>query len=248
MLFISCLSLASCLTYAGTEKDALRVSFTEFVPWKTVTAGGNLSGIDIELMAMIAERMDLDLEVTPYPWKRGLRRLETGDVDIITSLLRRPQREAFAYFIEPPYVTQSNKAFFVLKGNENTISKYDDLKGLTIGTFDKNHYFEPFDHDTSLDKFSGKSTEQLLKMLLAGRLDTFIMTEEVGEFKIKELGFEGQIVKADYKYSKPMNVYLALSKNSPLSDRRDEISTILTELIQEGIIEKLKDKYLHSQE
>ena len=244
MTVVAWLGLLAFPLMAEEQRGELRVTFTQFVPWKTILADGSLSGIDIELMEMIAKRMDLDLKVTLYPWKRGLNKLETGDIDIQTSFLRRPAREEYAYFIEPPYVTQSNKAFFVLKGNEDLINQYEDLKGLGIGIFDKNHYFERFDQDTSLRKHPAKSTEQIFKMLLAGRTDTVIFTEEVGEFKLKEYGWDDRIVKARYKYSKPMNVYLAISKRSPLADRRDEISVILQELLDEGVIEQLKEKYL----
>lgn len=247
LMTVGCLFCA-CPVKAEEAKDVLRVPFAQFVPWKTVMGDGRLSGIDIELMEIIADKMNLKLEVTRYPWKRGLKYLEDGKIDIHTSLLRRPQREAFAYFIDPPYVTRSNKAFFVLQGKEATIGRYEDLKGLRIGVFEKNHYFKQFDQDSSLNKVHIKTTEQMFQMVAAGRLDAFVMTQEVGEYKLREFGFDDRIVKASYVYSKPMDVHLALSKKSPLADRRDEISSVLQDLLDQGVVEQLKKKYLHSPE
>lgn len=233
-----------CALPAAAGQDVLHVSFTRFPPWKIELEDGGYGGIDIELLKLVADRMDLELDIETYPWKRGLRMLETGEVDVVTSLLRRPDREKFAHFIEPPYVRQTNKAFYVLKGNERLVTRYENLANLRVGTFVGLKYFERFDNDQSLNKVPAREVDQIFDQLLQGRVETLIYTEAAGDFRLRQMGLEDEIVKAAYVYKKPQDVYFALSRKSMLAQRLDEFSRVLGDLVSEGAVERIKAQVL----
>lgn len=191
--------------------------------------------------------MDLEIEYVHLPFKRGLKMVEHGEIDLMIGVLRRPEREAYAFFLTPPYKNQTNKAFYVLKGKEDIITRYEDLRSLKIGTQLGGRYFPRFDADTSIEKWGVKSTDLCVKMLLARRIDAFINTETAGDYRIAKLGMSDVIGKAEYVYEEQQDVYMILSKQSPYASRVAEFNEAITDLVEQGQFERIRKEYLSNQ-
>ena len=229
---------------ARAENEILRVSFNPLPPWKIIDDTGRPDGIDIAFLRLLAKRMKLEIKFVHLPFKRGLKTLEHGDIDLMVGMLRRPSRETYAHFLTPPYKNQTNKAFYVLKGKEDTITRYEDLRPLAVGTQLGGQYFPRFDMDANIKKSEVKDTEFNVRMLLAGRIDTFITTEAAGDYRLAQLGLTDCITKARYLYSEQPDVYMALSKKSPLSARLTEFNKVMQDLVEHGEFERLKIEFL----
>jgi len=229
---------------AQAEQETLQYAFSEFTPWKITLDDGSLGGIDVEIVKIMAERMNLKLEIQKFPLKRVFAMLEDGDSDIATSILRRPSRELFLYYIEPPYLTESNKAFYVLKGNEHLVQKYDDLAKLKVGTHAGSKFFPQFDQDISINKIVAANLEKNIQMLLAERINTFIYTEIGANYQLTKRGLNDRIVAAPYRYTKQQNVHMVLSKKSKFAHRRDEFNRVMADMVREGVVERIKAKYI----
>jgi len=223
----------------------LHVSHNALPPWKTVDKNGTPGGIDVELLKLLADRMSLSAELTNLPFKRGLKMLETGDIDLMTGILRRPEREDYVFFISPPYKTSTNKAFFVLKGNETLITKHEDLYNLRIGTKLGSQYYPQFDNDRAIPKNPVSNDQLSIKMLMAGRIDTFVMTESTGDYYIAQSGLSDTITKAEFAHRKEQNVYMVLSKESKHAHRLDEFNKVMAELIAEGAFETIRAQFFN---
>lgn len=241
-----CLCLLALLpaSEAWAADAVLRVSFNPLPPWKIVNKDGTIGGIDMALLGMLAERMHLNIEFVRLPFKRGLNMVEHGEIDLMTGVLRRAERERFAHFLTPPYKDHSNKAFYVLKGREDTITRYEDLRSLVIGTQLGSRYFPRFDQDGAIEKSEVKTVDLNIKMLLAGRIDAFVNTEAAADYRLSRLGLTDVIGKAPYVYSKRQAVHMILSKRSPLAGRLAEFNRTLRELLDEGWLERIQEKYL----
>lgn len=228
---------------ARAEDNLLRVAFSELPPWKVILPDGTPGGIDIELLRMLAEKMECRLKFVNLPFKRGLKMLEHGEMDIMIGVLKRPDRETYLHFLQPAYKNESNKAFFVLKGRERLIKRYEDLRPMTIGTQLGVCYFPRFDQDTNLQKHPLKTGEQHINMLLAGRIDAFIMTESTGEYSLAKQDLDRTIAKADYVHREEQEVYVVLSKKSPQAHRLSEFNRALAELVESGAMPTLKERF-----
>jgi len=220
------------------------VSFNTLPPWKTLDENGNVGGIDIEFLHLVAKRMHLDVEFVHLPFKRGLKMLEHGNVDLMVGVLHRPEREAFAHFLMPPYKNKTNKALYVLRGNEDWITEYEDMHSLRIGTQLGGKYFPRFDTDKSISKSSVKSFELNIKMLLAGRIDAFITTEAAGDYRLARSGLADSITKARYVYHNEQDVCMVLSKRSSHAPRLAEFNNVMRELVEGGMFEQVKKEYI----
>lgn len=132
-----CFFLCLILPKVSSAQDAalIKVQVHHFAPWKIVDDQGRISGIDIEFLQMLTGQMGLETTFVVAPFKRGLLMMEQGKLDIMTGLLKRPEREDYIDFIDPPYKTTSNKTFYVLKGRGHFINNYEELyvkEGLNI--------------------------------------------------------------------------------------------------------------------
>lgn len=228
---------------ARAEGNLLRVAFNELPPWKVIQADGTPGGMDIELLRMLAEKTGCRLKFVDLPFKRGLKMLEHGEVDIMVGVHRRPEREVYLHFLQPAYKNESSKAFFVLKGREHIIKKYEDLRKMKVGTGLGVRYFPRFDQDTHIQKYPLNTGEQHIKMLLAERIDTFIMTESTGEYRIAQFGVGHAITKADFAHNEEQEVHMVLSKKSPMAHRLNEFNRALAELVDSNAMQTIKERF-----
>ena len=233
-----------CVSEGVANDTVIRVSYNDLPPWKLLDYNGEPDGIDIRFLEALTDRMGLEIQYVYVPFKRGLSLLDTGEVDLMLGVLRRPDRELYAHFISPPYKTYSNKAFFVLNGKEATIKRHADLRSLNVGTQLGVKYYPEFDDDTAIKKVPVKDPVLNAKMLLAGRIDTYIFTESSGDYQLAQLGYTKRISKAQFGYRKKQDVYFALSKRSRYAGRLDEFNVLMRELVDAKVHDRIRIEFL----
>lgn len=224
---------------------SLRVAFNTLPPWKILTEKGDITGIDIQFLYRVMQQMGLKIVFVQVPFKRGLKMMEAGTVDLMTGLLRRPERETYIAFVEPPYKTHSNKAFYHLKTNRIRLESYEDLSGLRIGTAIGNKYFPRFDKDRTLVKMPVPKNKTNFQKLLRGRLDLVIHTESTADYQLSELGLKDKIVKAPYMYQETNPVYFGISKRSFFMEKAAEFASHTRMLLEQGVLKKIKEDFLN---
>lgn len=224
----------------------LRMAVSHWPPWtinESTASPGDISGVDVEIVRAIAELMDLSVTLIPCPWKRCLLMMEQGEIDIATSLQKRPERERYMSYFDQPYKTLIRRAFYLRKGEERNILSYEDLAGKLIGYELGSKQFVRFDQDESLRKYPVPHPIQAFKMLASGRLDAVVMTESVGDYLVVTNGLTTQIGKAPYFHQKRSPAYLAISKKSSLVPRIAEFNDAFAQLVEAGFVEQAKAEY-----
>jgi len=215
-----------------------------YPPWKFTEGRDDVAGIDIQVAKALLGEVGLSPKYLKMPWKRCLAAMEEGEGDIMNGVLRSPERETYLYFLEPPYKNKTVKVFYVLKGSGTAIGRYEDLRGLTIGTTLGVKYFERFDADRTLSKDVVKYDPINLRKLAAGHIDCFIATEETGDYLIRKEGLDGRIVKAAFRIEEPANVYFVISRKSRLMERAPELSEALRRMVETGTVDRMIGEYL----
>jgi polar amino acid transport system substrate-binding protein len=222
------------------NSNVLKVGLDEFPPWN-MTTGQAMSGINVEIIEMLAQNMGLALEFSICPWKRCLKLMSAGKIDLLPGVLKKGDREDYMHFIAPAYKTQSNKVFYTLSSTSAisdkpavTINSFGDLYSYSIGVVAGVKYFEAFDKSYQLDKVEVTGNKQLIAMLKRKRIDAFIGTESQIDYQLlKNGGYQG-ISKANYQYKKPTAVYLTLSKKSPHYKNAHLFDLQMSKMIEEG--------------
>lgn len=101
-----------------------------FAPFEFQNADGEYVGIDMDLLAAIAEDQGFEYELRPMNFSAGLQALETNQVDgMMAGMGITPEREESFDFSDPYF--ESGPVLAVRAGNDE-IQEYSDLDGKTL--------------------------------------------------------------------------------------------------------------------
>jgi PAS domain S-box-containing protein len=71
-------------------------------PYEFVDAAGRYSGIAADYVALLRERLGIDMEVQPgLSWEQVLTRLENKELDVSPAITKTPERSRFLLFTQP---------------------------------------------------------------------------------------------------------------------------------------------------
>ena len=210
---------------AGTETDANR-----------------FTGIDMDLIKVLAERLGVTFDVRRQPWARCLESMRTGEADLITGLAYTEERAAFIHYSAVAYYSVS-PAFFTARGQGPGIRRYEDLYAHRVGYSINSAYFEPFNSDTRLNKVGVATEGQLLQMLAHGRLDVIIGTDANLAFDIARMGLGDRVEPTAYRPRQETPLFVGISKQSKLMARAEELDAILDALVASGTVQRMAAKH-----
>ena len=219
------------------------VVFSEFPPYKMM-ADGKYTGIDVDILQEIGKEMDFTLTFKYGTLEECLEMMKQGQADLMTSLLRRAEREPYILYVQPRYRARSDKVFYVLKEHQKSIRTYDDLKTLKIGVKGGTSYAQSFDSDKELNKVPAESIRINISKLVARQIDTFITTDTEGDYWIKTLGLQDRIIKAPFKFQQLDPIYMGISKKSAFAKEAKRFGRILKDLVDKGVVQRIADEYL----
>lgn len=221
----------------------LKVPVNAFPPWIVADHNG-IHGIDIDILNAVGGKTGLRFQYIECPWLRCLRLMEGGAGDLMSGLFRSPERERYMVFFDPPYYRDPPKVFYTLADSQKSIQKYDDLKGLSIGVVAGTLYFPRFDNDAQLEKQVFHEEPQLVRLLDAGRLDTFISTEVEADILIEKAGLTGRFRKSVLEDAESGESYFALSRLSKHQDLAKPIADAIRQLKESGELDQIIHKGL----
>lgn len=204
--------LAAAVLWAGpaTGSDKLRVAMVNWPPAKIIEHG-RFGGTDVLILNELADQIGVVLEYVECPWRRCLVMIEAGEVDLISSIARSPERERYLQFIEPPY-RNGYDIYFYTRGTD--LKKYEDLQGLSIGHIRGSAYFDRFDNDHSLAKFAVTREDQLIEMLSRGRLDVVVGIGRNLDYLIQQRNLSTVIRRTSLVMPTVAPTYIAMSRKS----------------------------------
>ena len=226
----------------SSDQGLMVAAFSVWEPFAIEDEDGTRHGIDVSLLREIANRLGLELHLHECPWRRCLKTLEDGYIDVLTSFAYTEERAEFAHYIKPPY-SQVTPVFYYNVTNPAPIEEYGDLRNITVGAVVESRYFEPFDSDTTLDKFEAGSEIILLRMLAAKRLDAIVGSDANADFEIRRNHMEYTIAKAPYRSGHHNDIHMVLSRKSPLMARSEQIARVMQDLIDEGFVDEIHRQY-----
>lgn len=229
---------------------AIPVQAKEYVigtdPWPpfTIVNQGKVSGIDYDIVKEIERRMPgVRFRFQEIPWVRALRYMKSGEIDAITGLAKREEREKYILYTSPPYYSDCSSTFYMAKGQGHRIQQYDDLYRFKVGHVLNSAYFSPFDNDDKLQKYAVTHEAQLLKMIDNNRLDVIIGTNCQVDYHLKLKGLQDSFEQAAYKPGNNVDLYLGLSRKSSIVEILPELNEVLQQLHDEGVIRRITDRY-----
>lgn len=226
--------------FLGCEKTNIddETTFTKDEVWKTAFPPAQFT-LDCAVTNVLAKTFNAVLLGHQTPFARRLKQLEQGKIDLLAGLLKTPEREQYAYFLDPPYKEKSNKFFFVKKGEGFRLKEYQDLYKLKVGVQINSKYFPRFDNDNRINKIETSNIEGRFLMLSIGRIDALIHTDIYGLHVMQKLELNNRVEVAPFKYTKYNPVYIAISKRSKLIRQKKNIENEFRLMIKSGEVDKI---------
>lgn len=153
-----------------------------------------------------------------FPWSRAYYMAETGQYD--GSLIWSYSKERAKKFLYSEPFIHTNTVFFYNRENPLKWDDWADLKGKVIGATTGYYYGEAFAQAEAAGLFTVdrvSSDELNLKKLIAGRLDAFPLSLDVGRYMLRAHFNDIERARIDW-HPKPLRktaYHLIISRKSP---------------------------------
>jgi len=198
LLSIACMAVTA-MPVAACE---LRVRWNPDPPYTMRDPAGRIVGLQAELTEQTLQRLGCKVAWVELPWARALVELEAGRLDVLPGALRRPERDAYARWVEQ-HVAVANR-LFVRAGGEADLNGATRLQqawrpgvklGVQIGVVYGPDYAELLGNPAFRAALTQVSARRSLwQMLDIGRIDGVLASEATARWELGELGLQGRIV------------------------------------------------------
>lgn len=241
-LFINSIALADC-----NNKELVNGWGGNWTPFIMGTAN-KPSGLDMDILDAVIRKAGCRWINTddPIPWKRHLKLIELGRLDLATAASWTEERSNYAYFTEP-YRTE-HVAIYVLKENFKRFSELSleqlVLKGFRLGVARGDVHGEimgQFVYELGSNVHVVDSNSQNIEKLLLNRIDGFIGYPPSDTIEIKKKKVSISVLP---KTVQPTGkVHIMLSKENNSLEVFEALNQAVIDLHKDGTIKKIKMKY-----
>ena len=246
LVLVMVLSLAACGGSDGltVEKGKLHMSTNaEFPPYEMVTNDGGFEGIDVEVAGLIAEKMGLELVVDDMGFTAALEAVQNGKSDIaMAGITVNEERKANMDFSDS-YATGIQVV--IIKADSPAVQSLDDLStGVLIGTQEGT---TGYIYCSDTVENGGYGEEHVMayetgavaiQALLAGKVDCVVIDNQPAQEYVKaNPGLE--ILDTEFAVE---DYAIAVKKGN--SQLLDKVNKALSELIADGSVQKVVDRYI----
>ena len=192
------------------QAEPLRVCSNEWAPY-TLLENGQMRGIDADLLALTLDNLGVAYRMSLEPWRRCLRKMRNGQLDILLDAVRNDERERYLIFPDEPMV-EAAMVLFYAKARPYSVALVSELTGLRVGIEPGYEYADSaFISGQHFIREEAPSLEANFGKLLLGRVDLVITDRAVGLYTARLLGIQDAV---DYNrqavYSDP--IYAAFSR------------------------------------
>ena len=163
------------------------------------------------------------------PWKRAIKQVELGQIDVMGPLVVDPRKEAYVVFTEP-LMTRDMFLWFKnsnMATKKKTWNELSDLKPFTIAHVLGYYYgpdFENFLKLSDVKKIEVVDVAHGIKALEAGEADLFIGSKVIIEENVEKIGIQIESFGHMPKPVSKLSFVLGISKKSAWAKKVDELN------------------------
>lgn len=212
-----------------------------FPPYEMVADDGSFEGIDVEIASAIAEKLGLTLVVDDMDFGSVVTSVQTGKEDIAMAGLTVTEERKENIDFTDSYATGVQ---VVIVPEDSDIQSIDDLEGKQIGCQESTTGYI-YCSDTPENGGYGEENvtafpngANAVQALLSGKVDCVVIDSQPAQEYVKQNEglkiLETEFVTEDYA--------IGVGKDNPAL--RDAVNAALKELIDDGTVQSIIDKYI----
>ncbi|WP_234996088.1 substrate-binding periplasmic protein [Pseudobacteriovorax antillogorgiicola] len=166
---------------ACSKSKTLQIGVDPWPPF-SYSSSSKLKGVSVDIIRAAFSKVGIKTDFHLLPWKRIVRNIQLGELDVLANL----------YYVEDiakwvkyslPYL-KSDVKLASLKNFKRRIRSISSIQGESVAYGQGYSFGKSFDHASHFKKVEVPVTENGLKMMILGRVDLVIDSEEVLSFLI----------------------------------------------------------------
>ncbi len=245
----SAVMTAACCT-AQAQVCIKSVRWYSDAPYAFRGADGQIKGLNIDIARATLKQMGCEANFVEMPWARALIELEQGRLDILPGALRKPDREAFAYFSRP--INRSPNVLFMGKAaaEKYRVHQLSDLLGTNfrLGTQIDVSYGASYDALLKNPEFKSHLSPLTMrlgawKMVERDRIDGLIADEVTGLLELQQLGLTDVVAKTRVVVSGEPALF-AFSKKTNIPEFVAAFNAAFGAMLADGRYKEIAQHYL----
>jgi len=185
-----------------------------FAPYETLTEQGKYVGIAADYIKLIEQRLNIHFEIIEdkHSWHDVLNAAKQGELDMLSCLVKTPDRETFLNFSEP-YLNSS--AVIISEQSNGYIGSLKQLAGKQVA-IQKGHYTQELlaKNHPEITIISTPSIEDALSLVSNGEVDAYVGDVTSASYIMKKKGFLNLVFSGATPYQSQFS--FATHKKSPL--------------------------------
>ena len=180
LLLMALLSLSASAAETVSQHERVRVGFFAMDGYHMMDEDGNRSGYGYDFLRLMARYWDVDYEYVGYDksWEEMQQMLIDGEIDMVTSARRTPEREELFDFSRP---IGTNNGILTVRSDNSTIveGKYSTYDGMRVALLRGNSRNDEFAEYARTKGFTYKSVyfdsaEEIAEALQNGTVDAIV--------------------------------------------------------------------------
>lgn len=243
LVFVMMFSLAACGGDKDSDKATLTMATNAYFPPYEYYDGENVVGIDVEIAQAIADKLDMQLKVVDIEFDSIVSGVATGKYDMGMAGMTVTEDRLESVDFTDSYAT-GRQVIIVADGSP--IASPDDLfadgatytVGVQLGTTGDIYTSEDLGSDRVKQFNSGNEAVEALK---SGKVDCVVIDNEPAKCYVE--ANEGlEILPTEYVTE---DYSICIAKDN--TELKDKINTALNELMQDGTVQEIIDKYISAE-
>ena len=236
VLAMPCMATAQCDTLVYATNPA-------YPPYGWSEDHHSYQGASIDLLPLLVPA-GVKLQAVVYPWKRAQQMAQEGRIDLLLSLRKTPEREAYLLFSHHP-IFANPIAIFRLRDKQESMDDWQTLVGLRGGVSRGDTFGSKFDLflQQNLTVETADTMQENFEKLRRGRIDYFVSGQYAGNYYLHEHGMDSEIMALKPPVTDE-SIHIGFSRRSPCQALEPYVSARLEELGRSGYIKRLLDGYL----
>ena len=180
LLLTALLSLSASAAEPASQHDRVKVGFFAMDGYHMMDEDGNRSGYGYDFLRLMARYWDVDYEYVGYDksWEEMQQMLLDGEIDMVTSARKTPDREELFDFSRP---IGTNNGILTVRSDNNTIvdGKYSTYNGMRVALLNGNSRNDEFADYARTEGFTYQSiyfdsTDEMAEALQNGTVDAIV--------------------------------------------------------------------------
>ncbi len=222
------------LTTINNGKLTISMS-ADFPPYESLDDSGNIVGIEVDIMNLIAEQLGLELQIDDMDFDSALLAVQQGKSDMVVSgVTITEDRKATMNFTDS--YTTAVQVIVVPEGSDVTL---DNLGDQLIGTQRGTTGFIYTEDDYGSDHVIGYDTYTLvIQAVLNGQVDCAVMDDSVAKAYVAE---NPGLTILDTEYAVESYAFGVDKTNTALLDA---VNNALVALIADGTVDEIISRYI----